>query len=312
MVTQDKNNVGGIAVGTSSRRQKYLFAFASQMEVMHHVRTQALNADETQIVDAWQRAQTIAQALLQSEAGFADQHSVEPIAPQFEKKVGEYITNPLAQKSFPGPITVGFVEIDRLIAAQRTIDLDYVDDIMKSLPKNLDEAALIDFCLSPTRSMAPIQHLEIAPNVHVFSSPSTDLRYLGSFMKDLTEADKEYAQGGGIPATAIISFVGYGASAINAWFNNGRVVLNNGFHRVYALRSAGVKKIPVIVQLAANAQIEFPGQICGVPREYLLGHPRPPLVKDFFEDAFTTIVPVKARIRTVTIQAQAGQHDVPA
>src|SRR5438093_6269421 len=111
---------------------------------------------------------------------------------------------------------------------------------------------LIEACLSPKRTMDPIQHLEIAPNTHVFSSPNSDIRFLGAFVKDLTSNDLEWAVMGGLPAAAIIAFVGYGGAPVNVLRVGNRVVLNNGFHRVVALRSLGVEMIPAAVQHIRN------------------------------------------------------------
>jgi len=160
--------------------------------------------------------------------------------------------------------------------------------------------------------MEPIQHLEVGPNTHVFSSPNSDLRFLGSFVKDLAPEDMKFAIGGGLPAAAIITFVGYGSAPINAFKVGNRIVLNNGFHRAYALRSLGVTEIPVLIQDIRNVQLEFPPAIAGLPREYLLQAPRPALVKDFFELDYAITLRVQERIRLVTVGVNSGQHDVPS
>lgn len=304
-----------VEVGTSFYRQKYLFAFASQPEVLQHLRTQSAPegaARIPQIMSAWTAAQPVVQALIANEGGVADNRQIRSIDPDKVQTVERLLDNELLKKSFQLQTTPGMVEIDTLIAGQRVVNLEYVENISASFPEDLSLDALIQICLSPTRTMAPIQHLELGPNAHVFSSPSTDLRFLGSFMKDLTDHDLAYATMGGIPAIAIISFIGYGASPINVLWSGSRIVLNNGFHRVYALRERGVREIPVMVQNAANITLEFPPQVSGLPREYLLAHPRPVLMKDFFDENFTTQLRVKNRIRTVSFQSQVGQHDVPS
>jgi hypothetical protein len=48
-------------------------------------------------------------------------------------------------------------------------------------------------------------------------------------------------------------------------------VLNNGFHRVYALRAMAITDTPVVIQHVGNPQLEFPPQVAGLPKEYLLG-----------------------------------------
>jgi hypothetical protein len=55
-----------------------------------------------------------------------------------------------------------------------------------------------------------------------------------------------------VPVGAIILFVGYGAGSVNVLEANNRLILNNGFHRVYALRKSGVSKIPVVLLLIVS------------------------------------------------------------
>src|SRR5258708_8916364 len=106
---------------------------------------------------------------------------------------------------------------------------------------------------------------------------------------------------GGRPAQVIALLVGFGAAPINVWSAGNRLVLNNGFHRVFALRLAGVTRIPVVVQHAANAELEFPEQILGLPRAYLLGSQRPVLVKDFFDEQLVTQLHLKPRMKTLKV-----------
>lgn len=224
-----------------------------------------------------------------------------------------YALDPLFQKTF-STLAIGFaiVEIDKLVAAQRTVNLDYVAKLTGSYPKSPSMKELLDLCVSPKRKMDPIQHLEIGPNTHSFSSPNSDVRFLGAFVKQLASDDLNYAVGGGLPAAAIIAFVGYGGAPINVIKAGNRVVLNNGFHRVYALRSMGIAEIPVVVQMVNNVQLEFPPQVAGLPREYLLGVPRPVLIKDFFEPEFAITLKVKERLRSITVGIALNQYDVPA
>jgi hypothetical protein len=219
----------------------------------------------------------------------------------------------LVRKAFQLQFDVGVVEIDKLVAAQRTVNLEYVDQLREEFKEDLSFDGLATICLSSDRKVTPIQHLELGQNIHAFSSPSSDLRFLGSFLIDnLAPELLTYAQGGGSPAAAVISFIGYGAYPINVLKTGPRIVLNNGFHRVYALRSLGVVKIPVLIQRADNWQLEFPGQVGGIPRDYLLGQARPVLMKDFFVDDLTATIRVKNRMKLVTIGSNVGQHDVPS
>ncbi len=204
------------------------------------------------------------------------------------------------------------MEIDKLIAGQRAVNLAYVDKLAEQVGDQPTVNLLLDFCLSPRQTKEAVQHLELGPNVHVFSSPNRDFRFLGAFRKELTPDDVGYAIGGGLPAAAIIAFVGYGASSINGYRFADRIYLSNGFHRVYAMRRKGLTHVPMVIQQVNNWQLEFPANIGGMPRDYLLNTARPMLVKDFFVPAFVTTLQIRARVRMILFNIIPNVHDVPS
>ena len=323
--TEDGQGVGlieteaqlpAIPVGTHAFRQQYLYAFAPQAEVLHHVRTQALEEEVSRlpaILGEWDQLQPRVAELMQREAGLVETIRVSRLPDEHRPWIEAAAADPLFQKTFSGlPTTFGLVEVDKLIAAQRTVNLDYVDRLRAAYPANPTMGDLLDICVSPKRAMDPIQHLEVAPNTHVFSSPNSDIRFLGAFVKDLRPDDLDYAVMGGLPAAAIIAFVGYGGAPVNVLRAGNRVVLHNGFHRVYALRSLGVTDIPVVIQHVGNVQLEFPPAVAGLPKEYVLGAPRPVCIKDFFEPGFAITLKARDRIKVVTVGMGLNQHEVPA
>jgi len=305
-----------IALGTHFFNQRYLYAVATQGEVTQHIRTQtAVEESERlpEILAAWQTLQPSVQQLVQAEAGLADTQAPEAIGNEHASVLQAIRENELFQKSFSMlPHTFGIVDIDKLVAAQRSVNLDYVDRLRKQYEGKTSVAALIDICLSPTRDMPPVQQFETPNNTHVFTSPNSDVRFLGSFLKKLTPEDASFAVAGGLPVAATIAFVGYGASSVNVLHCDNRIILNNGFHRVYALRSMNITKIPVVIQRVSNFQLEFPPAVSGLPREYLMGHPRPVLMKDFLRDNFSISLKAKDRVKVIMVQAGAQQFDAPA
>ena len=301
-VPPDRSPDVPVQLGTHFFRQRYLFAFATQAELLQYVRTQSSDADakrQAEIMEAWAGLQERVAHLLQTEAEVADTIKLTAIPQEYRTTLEGFAADPLFQKSFSTlPTGFGLVEIDKLVAAQRTVNLEYVERLVALLPPEPSMGDLLEVCVSPKRN--------------VFSSPNSDIRFLGAFVKPLDAEDLGYAVMGGIPAAAVIAFVGYGAAPVNVLQVGRRVVLNNGFHRVYALRSRGVTQIPVVIQQVRNPFLEFPPGIAGLPKEYLLNVARPVLMKDFFEPDFAITLQVKDRIKTVTIAMNVGQHDVPA
>jgi hypothetical protein len=305
-----------VELATHSFRQLYLYAFATQAEVLQHVRMEALAQESErleEIMANWASLQPRVDALIQDEQADAETIEVAPIPSEHEDRVAPLFADPLFQRSFAAlPSSAALVEADKLIAPQRTVNLDYVDRLLASYPSAPELRDAIDICLSAKRAMDPIQHLELGPSTHAFTSPNSDLRFLGAFVKDLDERDLDYAVMGGLPVAAVIAFVGYGAPPVSVLRAGGRLVLQNGFHRVYALRSLGLKMLPAIVQDVHNPDLAFPPAVAGLPREYLLGAARPVLIKDFFEPDFAITLEVQERLRMVTVGINRNDLDVPA
>jgi len=102
-VGSDPATTHPVAIGTSSFRQQYLFAFASQPEVRAYLRTQ-LTPDEASrtpdILKAWATAQSHVQALTQSEAGLADTIQIEEVPVGSQASIAAMLDNDLVRKAF--------------------------------------------------------------------------------------------------------------------------------------------------------------------------------------------------------------------
>ena len=300
--------------------QRYLFPFVPLGEVQNHVRTQAIASEASRIDEltaAWHRLQSAVQEMQVTEAGLAASISVSDIPLEARDALASVEANPAFAKTFQSHQYVfAWVEIDKMIATQRHVNLDFVAKLRESYEGTLDLHRLIDICLSPDRDASGVKHLELsaAPAMHAFTSPNTNLRYLGSYLKPLQPEDFELAERGGIPVIAVISFVGYGGRAINAFYDvpRKRVILHNGYHRVYALRSLGVTHIPLVLMMAYNPSLHLPAVFPGgMPVAYVLNTPRPSLFMDFFQDGLTVDLLVKKRLKTVTVQVGNAEHDLP-
>ena len=79
--------------------------------------------------------------------------------------------------------------------------------------------------------------------------------------------------------------VGYGVRHLNVVRLGKRMVLNNGYHRAYALRAAGITHVPCMVQAIAHPEeLAFAGGSSLIDNfDELFSSARPPLFKDFFD-----------------------------
>lgn len=306
---------GAGAADGVAEEELFLFAFATQAEVLRHVRSETAAEDRgrvAEILDAWQNRQARVLVLVEREAGLPDRMRTEPLPPETQERLARIAAHPLFQKTFQEhPVTFEFVDLDTLVAPQRTVNLAYARGLAAALPTPPTLDDLITLCLEPERAAAPpVQHLEEQPNVHMFSSPSADLRFLNSAARDTAPEDLTLAESGGLPRSTVLSFVGYGCASINAYRVGRRLLLNNGFHRVYALRSRGVRRIPVVVQEINDPHRELPPVVMGMPTSYLIHDRRPVLVKDFFEPGFTVSLRARKRIRAIKVTVSASTYDV--
>lgn len=305
-----------VPLGTHTVDQLYLFAATTQRDLNYYLRTgiaKTGNATNEEVMANWQKAQARMGELVESEQGLADTIKVKYLDPADTpalKQISE--SDSLAKSFYATSVRFALVDADLLVAPQRHVNLEHVEKIVARVKPDASLDDLIEICLSSGSAAEPIQHMEAGPNFHIFSSKNDDLRFLGAFYKDeTTKEDIGYAQTGGMPAASLLAFVGYGAPEVNAYHINNRYILNNGFHRVYALRKLGFKQIPVLVKEIHNPSLEIPSHILGVTSNYLVNHTRPALLKDFFEPGLSHKFKVPQKIKTLKVRVMTELHDIP-
>ena len=264
----------------------YLHAAFTKKHVSDIIKNKCIEdeyANRSQIFQEWNHATESLRKIEKEEEGAADNCEISDINSGLIEAIK---LNPTITNSFSGQVLdFSMVELDNIIATQREILLDYVDQLTKKIPKNPSEDDLLKFCLIPEKQVPKPKPTRKSSNSWYFSTPSHDFRFLGGYLKnEFTKDDIEFTKVGGVPTHAIMLFVGYGAGCMTATSVNGRVILTNGFHRAYALRKKGIKKIPLLLKKIGNADLDFPDEIHGLKKDYLLKYPRPIMIKDFFND----------------------------
>ena len=273
-------------------KQKLLYGWMNR-----HVFTHTLSecspedlerADE--ITASWERAQEKATALAKSEAGLADEIEVSEIDSELSDKLDYLREQPVFRNTFKNCSTeFKMVEIDKLIAYSFAIRLRFVDFMKQKYPPNPSVAELVDICLPLTVSQTEVTRKTIDPLNYLYSSDSMDLRIIDVISKPVRELDlSNIAEGS--PMKALIVLLGFGFPMVLVASAGKRLVLDNGYHRLYALRSLGVKRVPAVV----TDSLRYAEKAMSV--DYLARAPRPPLFKDFF-DPDLAIEVAKPRLR---------------
>ena len=292
--------------------QKVLFAWLPNAAVSNLVKTQCVKEEqhrEAQILERWQAASI---AFNNKTPRTFETISVQQIASEYSETLASIRQDKRFRNTF-GQLPTQFltVEIDNLIACQTAVALDYVEKLVDQFPKELTFESLIDICLSLDKTVPEVSEMRVGENAIIYSSENTDFRFLGAIQKPLEHVDLNSSSTGGIPTSGLLLLFGYGGSPVNVLKVGSRVFLNNGFHRVYALRRAGVTHIPVVVQNVSNAALEFPPIYQNLPKEYVLQADRLPTMRDYFDDSMTIELKMKARRRANKVVWMAEPIDVP-
>ena len=298
-------------------RRLILFGALTQAEFQNLVRVRCLPEvakDIEGLLSDWRRAASEFQALvLQKSPLPEDAQSVDvngssvPIIRRLE-------ADPLFKATFSQhQYSYRLVEIDKLVAGQREVDLGHVERLIAGFGKEMDESKLAEVCLSPRAELPAPVFQQLSYNAIVYSSTHPGLRFIHGFPKPaLVEGDFSLALAGGQPVAAVLMFVGFGTNPVNVFAVGRRLILNNGFHRSYALRTFGATHIPAVVQDIRSPELEMPDVIAGLPKEYLVSHPRPALVGDFFRSGLTTVLRTKPTIRHVKLVWNWEEFNGPA
>lgn len=291
------------------------YGTATQIEVIGTIRSQCTKEDVKNIeaiISEWRESSRHFQEIAEAESGTAESIGIKNIGDAYKPALDRIASNFLFKQSYSLiPIEFRLVEIEKLVAPQRLLDLDFVQHLKTLLPKNPNMEDLINFCLDPKQDISMPKELEIAPNLFVYSSTNTDFRFLGGYPKVLTEEDIKTSTSGGMPVAAIMLLFGYGSPRCNVYSVGERMILNNGFHRLYALLDMGIKYAPLIVQKITNPSVEMAPDVAGMPIGYLISNSRPVIMRDFFDKKLVRIIHRKPTIKEVKISWNIQQSSVP-
>jgi len=194
------------------------------------------------------------------------------------------------------------VEIDALVSIQKYVNRTYAGAISQRLdPGNLDDR--IRFCLTD-EYMPRVSELFEARSSNTFAikSEGIDLRVVDS------GATIEPRTG----ARTINFTVGWGHPFVVVARLRGRYVLNNGYHRAYALRAKGVKHIPcLLVDVDGYGDLECAGPPGLFGPDSIFGE-HPPMFSAFFDDRISPAMKMRSSSTAVVIRPTVTTLDSDA
>lgn len=269
--------------------------------------------DERTLIEEWETAQAHIHQLEKSEAGLADEIPIRKLGADYEPLLIELLKDPLLRNSFNTvPTDIALVELDRLVVHQKHIDLTFVRELQRKLGRSPTELEVFRTCLPYDHPMPAVKWSKVGEGKFVAMSASNDLRFLGP-MRLKPHQLRDYPSSGNIAGVLGLA-VGFGSNFMNAVYAEGRMILNNGSHRAYALREMGVTHVPCIIEHAASR--EELEQVASTKvrqnPDLYLKQPRPPMLRDYFNPKLRKIIEVERQLTQITVKFEVEEISVPA
>ena len=297
---------------SEARENLYLIGRPTLKQFLRFVKDNAIHpASSGDLVEEWQAANRVVRALEKEETGLADNPLIEPVDPG-EQLLLEFLKEPLVKHSFNTvPTQVAYVELDRLVVYQHHIDLTYTRLLERELGPSPTEEQIFRTALLHDHPQTDVKWARVQGNRFVFMSRSNDLRFL-SAMKLHAQNIVDYPHPGDLAGVVGLA-VGFGSNFLNAIYAENRLILNNGSHRAYALRKLGVTHVPCIIQHASSRDkldVLAASEVMDRP-DYYLKHPRPSMLKDYFNPKLYKVFPVRRQLKQVMVKFEVDDAYVP-
>lgn len=275
-----------------SEQEIYLLGPARLQDYVTFVRQHAAGGTtrpEHEIIDEWRDAALAWRELEndESQADVANSIRTVPMPPDLMTQAVRQLENPAVLRTFGSiPISIGMVELDKLLVYQHDISLANVERIKAALGPEPSAQRIFDICMPKDPAIAETVTGYVEGDQYEFHSTVHDMRFLGSQLVDPDAVTG--LQFAGVPAKVIAVAVGYSANYLNVIRYGARMGLNNGYHRAYALRALGIKYAPCVIRVAAHGdEISFGGSgEFSRNSDYFFGSARPPMLADFFDERF--------------------------
>jgi len=269
------------------------------------------NADLPGGAERWHRAAHVLAELAVVEAGLVERQVVEELPPSLRERSKEFLSSPAVASTYITSVpSLALVPLDGLIVYQPRLNLGYGEELSTRVSPTWsdDDPHFFDFCLALDRSQPPVDGLQVNANSFVFSSPSTDARFLGAKLVESQQIGGYVPPGR--PAKAVVLYVGYSVNAINILDIDNRLILNNGHHRCYALSKSGLTHAIAVVQhLSTNNLSAVPA--VQQAQDLYLESARPPVLTDFLRPELTHEIDVQHRVRQIRVQFGSEELHAP-
>lgn len=245
------------------------------------------------LIAEWRAANDVYADLEQREAGIAERIKCRKLPRAAKARAKQIRQEPWFDQAFGElPTSIEMVELDRLIVSQTYVDCSFAAELTAMLGADPSPEALFDLCVPTDRAMPPVRIQRHTPHHWTLSCESTDFRAHEPILLRGTDIPQRTLFG---PLAAMVGVgIGFGSNCLSGVRSGTRVLLQNGYHRAYALRASGLKYAPcVIEEVTRKDELKLVASetVCDDP-EFYFAAKRPPLLKDFFDPRIAKLLSI--------------------
>ncbi len=259
--------------------------------------------DPRALADEWRAANDLFADLEQAEAGIADSIRCRKAPAAMAGAIARLEANRWFQDSFDNlPYAIELVELKKLVVSQLHVEASYDDELKSRVGPEAGPQALFDFCLPLDRPMPPVTVERLGSSRYLFSSPSTDFRgHEPRLYRDPALLDAHATS----PAAALFGvMVGFGSNFMSGVRSGKRILLQNGYHRAFALMRAGFTHGWCIVETVTRKdelKLTASEEVADDP-EFYFATKRPPILGDFLDPRL--VKPLLVRAMTTQVEVE--------
>lgn len=264
------------------------------------------------LVNEWRRANDLYHRLEKQEANIANSIDSFELPKSLEKRKQALLRHKYFKKSFEElPVTVKMVELAKLVASQHSVGVGFANAIASQLGNKPSFAALFDFCLPIDRPSPPIEAQKLGSSHYIFTSPSTDFR--DHSLELATAKQLAFISSFGPVDCGLVVPIGFGSNLLSAIESEGRIILQNGYHRAFALLQLGITHAPMIVEKVTRTDelnLTASSELADNPLFYFRSK-RPPMLRDFLNPKLAKAVEIYALETRVEVEIKVKMTTTP-
>ena len=267
----------------------------------------------TSLIEEWRTANDVYYELERSEAGEAERVQIRDLDAGLNRLTDQVRGDARFRRAFDDlPSRFAIVELDRLMVSQPHVEMTHTARLQSKLGIAPTDEDIFRFCLPIDGGEAPVRMQRLGSRRFVFWSRSSDFRFHEAVSLQ-PEQIQEHEPFGSLGCVLGL-MVGYGSNFLNAIELDGRLLLHNGHHRAYALRSAGVTHAPCLLRKVTRRDelnLVASTDTAADPGFYFKAA-RPPLLKDFFNPSLRKMLKVRRLLRAVEITFETKEYEMQA